>query len=401
MSGLDNGNIKGLTSYQENAMKKLPIQKGTLAILAVLIPLLVLFIYVALRSGPLATVPVTLVTVKSTSISPALFGIGTVEARYTFKIGPTFAGRVKTLDVQVGDRVKAGQVLGQMDPVDLDERIGAQDAALKRAKAQIDEAQARQTHALTQARRYEQLLEVRSTSDEVVAIKRHELKVAEAGLNAAREEFARIRAERDALVAQQDNLRLIAPVDSLVVARDADPGTTIVAGQAAVELIDPESLWINVRFDQIHARGLVADLPAKIALRSQAGELKTGRVLWMEPLADAVTEEALAKVVFDQLPEPLPPIGELAEVTVALPALPAGPVLPNAAIQRIDGKLGVWQVKNSDLHFTPVTLGVADLDGQVQVRKGLKVGDYVIVYSEKALNARSRIQVVEQIPGGK
>ena len=62
-----------------------------------------------------------------------------------------------------------------------------------------------------------------------------------------------------------------------------------------------------------------------------------------------------------------------------------GRVLPNAAIQRIDGKLGVWQVINGDLHFTPITLGTADLDGQVQVREGLKVGDQVVVYSAKGL----------------
>ena len=380
-------------------MKRLPVKMRTLAILAILIPLLVLFIYVALRSGPLAPVPVVLATVENKSISPALFGIGTVEARYTYKIGPTFAGRVKRLDVQVGDEVSAGQVLGEMDPVDLDERIRAQDAAVKWAQAQLDEARARQHFAQTQARRYEQLVEARSTSEEMVATKRQELQVAEAGLNAAREEFVRVRAEREALIAQRSNLRLIAPVDGLAVARNADPGTTIVAGQAVVDLIDTTSLWVNVRFDQIHAHGLAANLPAQIVLRSQGSESRTGRVLRIEPLADAVTEETLAKVVFDRLPEPLPPIGELAEVIVALPTLAAGPILPNAAIQRIESKLGVWQVINGDMHFTPVTLGATDLDGRVQVRDGLKVGDQVVVYSAKALSTRSRIDVVEQIPG--
>ncbi len=134
----------------------------------------------------------------------------------------------------------------------------------------------------------------------------------------AGEELSRIDADREALIAQRKNLNLIAPVDGLVAVRDADPGTTVVAGQAVVELIDPKSLWVNVRFDQIHARGLTADLPAQIVLRSQAGRVATGRVLRVEPLADAVTEEMLAKVVFDQLPEPLPPVGELAEVTVSL-----------------------------------------------------------------------------------
>lgn len=382
-------------------MKGLPLQKSTLALLAVIIPLLALFIYVALRSGPLAPVPVTLAEVENKALAPALFGIGTVEARYTYKIGPTFAGRVKGLDVHVGDQVKAGQVLGVMDPVDLDQRIRAQDAALKRAQAQSDEARARHTYARTQAQRYEQLLKVRSTSEELVATRRQELQVAEAGLNAALQEFARVQAEREALAAQQTNLQLIAPVDGLVVARNADPGTTIVAGQAVVELIDPESLWINVRFDQIHAHGLAAGLPARIVLRSQTGDPGTGRVLRIEPVADAVTEETLTKVVFDRLPEPLPPIGELAEVTVALPQLAAGPVLPNAAIQRIDGRLGVWQVTDGDLHFTEVTIGTGDLDGLVQVRAGLKVGDQVVVYRAKALSPRSRIQVVEQLPGVK
>lgn len=380
-------------------MKSLPFQKRTLALIAVLVPLLVLFVYVALHSGPLAPVSVVLASVENKSLSPAIFGIGTVEARYTYKIGPTFAGRVKRLDVQVGDRVKAGQVLGEMAPVDLDERTQAQDATIKRAKAQLNEAQARKNYAQIQAVRYEQLLKARSTSEELVTTKQQELLVAEAGLTAAREELARVRSERRALEAQRRNLSLIAPVDGLVVSRDADPGTTVVAGQAVVELIDPSTLWVNVRFDQIHVRGLAASLSAQIALRSQAGELQAGRVLRVEPLADAVTEEALAKVVFDQIPDPLPPVGELAEITIILPILPAAPVIPNAAIHHIDGRLGVWQVINGDLHFTPVYLGIADLEGYVQVREGLKVDDHVVVYSENALNEHSRIYVVDHIPG--
>jgi RND family efflux transporter MFP subunit len=379
-------------------MKRFPIQKRTLAILVVLLPLLALFVYVALRSGPLAPVPVTVTKVENQSITPALFGIGTVEARYTYKIGPNFAGRIKRLDVQVGDRVKAGQVLGEMDPVDLDERIRGQEAALKRAEAHLSEARARQAFAQTQARRYEELLAARSTSEEILAGKNNELQVAEASLNAAREEAVRIRAEREALIAQLKSLSLIAPVDGLVTLRNADPGTTLVAGQAVVVLIDPQSLWINVRFDQIHARGLSANLEAQIVLRTQAGAVK-GRILRVEPMADAVTEEMLAKVEFDQIPEPLPAVGELAEVTVALPALAAAPVIPNAAIQRIDGQLGVWLVIGGDLNFTPVTLGAADLEGEVQVREGVKVGDRVVVYSAKALTPRNRIDVVDQIPG--
>ena len=380
-------------------MKRLPVQRRTLALVAVIVPLLALFIYVGLRSGPLAPVAVTVSSVESRAVTPALFGIGTVEARYTYKIGPTFAGRVQRLDVHVGDLVKAGQVLGEMEPVDLDDRVRSQESAFKRAQAALREAEARQVYAQTQARRYDQLFALRASSEEAAATKRQELQIADAALSAAREDIARTRADREGLVAQKRNLRLIAPVDGVVVVRDADPGTTIVAGQAVVELIDPKSLWINVRFDQISASGLAGGLPARIVLRSRSGQTLIGRVLRVEPKADVVTEELLAKVVFDAMPQALPPLGELAEVTVDLPALPPAPTLQNAAVQRQGEQVGVWQIVGGDLRFTPVKLGAFDLDGYVQVREGLKNGDQVVVYSEKALTARSRIHVVDHIAG--
>lgn len=380
-------------------MRIFPFQHRTLAILLVVVPLLAVFVYVALRSGPLAPVAVTISTVEARSISPSLFGIGTVEARYTYRIGPTFSGRLKQLSVHVGDRVQSGELIGEMDPVDLDERVRAQEAALKRAQAALHEAEARQAHAQSQAQRYERLWAAHTTSEEIATTKRQELKVADAALAAAREDLARVRADGAAVVAQRNNMRLVAPVDGLVVARDADPGSTVVAGQSVVEIIDTGSLWIHVRFDQVSAAGLAQGLPATITLRSRAGQSVTGRVLRVEPLADAVTEETLAKVVFDDLPEPLPPIGELAEVTVVFPRLPAVPAVPNAAVRSVEGQLGVWKVMDDKLQFVNVTLGAGDLDGHVQVRDGLNIGDRVVVYSERSLSGRSRLQIVEQLPG--
>ena len=378
-------------------MKKFPLQGRTLALLAVVLPLLGLFVYVVLRSGPLAPVAVTLATVEQKALSPALFGVGTVGTRTTTKIGPTVAGRLQRLDVDVGDRVRAGQVLGAMDPLDWDDRLLAQDAVVLRVQASLREAQSRQAHAQTQATRYAQLLAVRSTSEELATAKKQELQVADAAVATAQAEAARVRAERAGVTAQQRHLRLVSPADGLVTQRHADPGSTVVAGQAVVEVVDPASLWVNVRLDQIRAHGLAAGLPAQVLLRSRAGQPLAGRVLRVEPLADSVTEETLAKVVFNTLPEPLPPLGELAEVTIDLPALAAQPVLPNAAVQRVDGKTGVWHWANGGLQFTPVTLGVADLDGHVQVLQGLNAGDQVVVYSEKPLTAHSRIHVVERL----
>ena len=383
-------------------------------LLAVLLPLAGLLVFVALRAGPLAAVPVTVATVESQALAPALFGIGTVEARYTHRIGPTFAGRVATVAVQPGDAVRAGQEVGEMDPIDLDERLVAQEAGLRRAEAnvlaaqaQVREVGARRSFADAQATRYTRLLQSNSVSSEAAAAKRQEAdgaaaahQATTASAEAAKQELSRLRAERDALRAQRANLRLVAPVDGLVVRRDADPGTTVVAGQAVVEIVEPASVWIHARFDQQRATGLAAELPAQIVLRSRAGERIDGTVVRVEPLADAVTEEVIAKIGFAQPPARLPPLGELAELTVALPALPARPLVPNAAVQRAEGRLGVWVVEGTrELRFVPLRLGAADLEGRVQVLDGLNGGERVVVYSHKPLKAGSRIDVVERIGG--
>jgi HlyD family secretion protein len=373
--------------------------RRSLALIAVIVPLLALFAFTALRSGPLSPVAVTVGTVTSQSIAPALAGIGTVQARFTYRIGPTVAGRVKWLDVHVGDSVKAGQVLGEMDAVDLDDRISAQQAAIKSAEAALQQAQAKEILAQTQASRYERLMEARSVSEETVVTKRQELAVANAALVAANEDILRLRAELEALNSQRGNLRLVAPVDGLVTGRDADPGTTVVAGQAVIEMIDPASLWIDTRFDQISSEGLAPNLSAQITLRSRRSQALPGRVLRIEPRADAVTEEALAKILFDSQPAPLPPLGELAEVSVQLNRLPAAPTISNAAVRALDGQRGVWKLIDGGLHFAPIIVGRTSLDGLVQVTRGLEVGDQVVLYSEKALSAGQRILVVDRLPG--
>jgi len=377
------------------------IKLRRLILFAALAPLVLLFFYVVLRSGPLAPVEVTVTTVSTQAIRPAVFGVGTVEARYSYQVGPTAAGRIKQLQVQVGDRVRAGQLLGEMDPVDLNDRLQAQQAAIKRAEANVQDAEARQRYAHAQAKRYGELLPLKATSEEIVSAKRQELQTADAALVAAREERSRLTSEYTGLRSQQGNLRLAAPVAGLVTLRGAEPGTTVVAGQTVIELIDPASVWINTRFDQIAANGLKAGLPARIELRSRKGMLLSGTIARIEPKADSITEEVLAKVLFARVPENLPPLGELAEVTIDLPPAAATLVLPNAALHRLDNRTGVWRVSKAGVEFVAVKPGATDLDGRVQILEGLQNGDRVVLYSAKALTRKSRIKLVEKLSVGR
>jgi HlyD family secretion protein len=374
--------------------------------------------FVALRTGPLAPVKVQVTQVGKGSVMPEIFGIGQVEARRSWMVGPTVAGRVLAVRVDVGDTVAPGQPLAEMDPVDLDQRLAALDASLARAQsarqaaaAQVSDAQARRALAAANLQRNQDLAQQNFISGAALEARAQEVASASAGMQAAQanlggsaQDITRLQAERAALAQQRGNLKLVAPAAALVASRDAEAGTTVVAGQAVLRLIDPASLWVKLRVDQGRSAGLAPGLAARIALRSRPGELLPGKVVRVEPLADSVTEERLAQVAFDALPAGVS-VGEMAEVTLALPATAESLLIPNAAVQQHEGKTGVWRLQDGALAFVPVTLGVQGLDGTVQAlgpkEGGLNDGDTVVLYSQGALKANARITVVEQlVPAG-
>ena len=388
-----------------NALLKRRLMLGAVA--AVLVGGLA---YVSLRTGPLAPIKVTVTQAHEGTLSPAIFGIGTVEARRSWMVGPTVAGRVLSVNVDVGDTVKAGQLLAEMDPVDFGQRLAALDASLARAasaqsatQAQVTDARARAALADAALQRNQNLAQQHFISPgaldanvQAQASAQAAVQAALANAAAAGQDQTRLKAERAALAQQRDNVRLFAPADAVVTTRDAEAGSTVVAGQPVLRLIDPASLWVKLRVDQGRSVGLANGIPASIVLRSRPQTALPGQVARLELLADSVTEERIAQVAFATPPTGLS-VGEMAEVTLQLPATAPALLLPNAAVQRQNGQTGVWRLQNGKPEFAPVQLGVQSLDGQVQVLQGLDPADQVVVYSQKALKAGARIAVVDAL----
>ena len=391
-------------------MKMTPQNSRRLLLGGLAVVLLGALAWVALRTGPLAPTKVQVTQVQKGSVSPTIFGIGQVEAQRSWMVGPTVAGRVLSVKVDVGQAVQPGQPLAEMDPVDLDQRLAALDASLARAQstqqaagAQVNDAQARRALAAANLKRNQDLANQNFISAGALEARTQEVASASAGVVAAQanlggsaQDITRLRAERAALAQQRGNLKLVAPAAAVVTVREAEAGTTVVAGQAVLRLMDPASLWVKLRVDQGRSAGLAPGLAARIALRSRPGELLAGKVARVEALADSVTEERLAMVAFDALPAGVS-VGEMAEVTLHLPATAESLLLPNAAVVQHEGKTGVWRLKDGTLEFAPVTLGVQGLDGTVQVITGLNEGDTVVLYSQTALKPGARIAVVEQL----
>ena len=274
------------------------------------------------------------------------------------------------------------------------------DSAVASAKAQVRDAQSHVALAAAEVRRYKDLgkqgfvgASVVEAKEQVLQSTQAQLAAANSALAGAHQDVTRLQAEHQGVGQQRANIRLLAPGPGVITARDAEPGSTLVAGQAVVRMVDPASLWVRTRLDQSRSAGLEVGLAADIKLRSRAGAALSGKVVRIEPISDSVTEERIANIAFDALPQGLS-TGEMAEVTVRLPIVPQVLLVPNASIRHRASQTGVWVHRESKLQFVPIQVGAQGPDGMVQITSGLKQGDEIVVYSQSDLKPDSRIKVV-------
>ncbi len=370
-------------------------------------------LWFAMTLGPLSAIKVTTDQVRLGTLSNQVFGVGEVEAKRSYNLAPTLTGRINRILVDQGDQVSAGQLLAEMDPVDLDDRlISSQRAseragyAIQMAQAQLNEANSRASMANATYQRYFELRVGGYVSEEMLSSKLHEKNAAvaaqdaaTASLAAASKDQTKSRADANGIAKQRSQIRLVSPINGIVSNRLGEPGTTVVSGQNVLQVIDPSNLWVRTRIDQKQSGLIHTEQPAQIVLRSQPRAPLTGSVDRIDMIGDAVTEERIVNVKFTAS-QPTAAVGELAEVTINLPDMKEVLYVPSASVKRIDRKEGVWKLQSGQVQFQPVTTGIATLDGRTQILSGLKAGDDVIVYSQQQLHEKSRIKVVTKIIRG-
>lgn len=368
------------------------------------------FAWLLTTRGPLAAVGVEIATASRVDLAPAVYGIGTVEAQHAYAVGPIQAGRLLSVRVDQGDRVQAGQLLAELDPVDLGQRAEAASSAAARsrqaaqaAQSQVAEAESRVRLAQANSERYQALYQQNFVAKEMADSRRHEAAAAEAALSAARanaaaaqREIGRAEAEMRGIEQLRSSLNLVSPIDGVVTAREAEPGTTVVAGQAVLRLVDPSRLWVRTRVDQARAEGMRVGQAADIVLRSAPGTALPGKVMRIDLQSDALTEERIVNVAFDPAPAQLY-LGELAEVSIRLPGAKNVLTVPRAALAQHRGKVGVWRIEQGRARFHPVQPGMQTAE-RLQIDSGLEAGDRVIAYSSRQLDDGVRVREQQLTP---
>lgn len=375
------------------------------------IGLLALFGWVVMTQGPLAPVKVTIEKVQVGNLSSTVFGIGTLQARYRYDLAPTLTSRVKSIRVDQGDRVVAGQLLAEMDPVDLDEKLAGSRLLVEKAASSILAAEAQQREAQSRFEttsaiisRYRELQSQGFVSQEMLDAKQHEqnaasasLAAAGANLAAARAEHERVQADLRAIGRVRAQTRLVSPVDGVVIARMVEPGSTVVGGQLVLQVIDEKDLWVETRVAQQQAGRIRIGQRAEVVLRSQPQKAVSGKVTRIDMVSDSVTEERLVMVTVGDAHAS---IGEFAEVTISLPELENVRSVPAAAVKRVDKEKGVWVLVDGELRFKAVRPGMTTADGRTQIIEGLDGDDSVIVYSQQPLRPGLNVKVVPTLVRG-
>jgi RND family efflux transporter MFP subunit len=369
-----------------------------------------IFIWVVTTQGPLAALKVTVAKASTGTLSNGVFGIGVLEAQRSYNLAPTITSRVSRVLVDQGDHVRAGQLLAEMDAVDLNDKVTSSQQAAERslysiqvAGAQLAEAQSRLQNANSAYTRFLELRESGYVSQEMVDAKMHEKNAAlaavasaTASLSSARLDQVRTHADASGISKLRAQTRLLSPVDGIVTERLAEPGVTVVAGQTLIQVIDPASVWVKTRIEQKQAGLVRVGQPADVVLRSQPNTVLQGKVKRVDQIGDAITEERIVNVILADMAV-VKMVGELAEVTIKLPQLDHALSIPAAALKQQDKQEGVWVIQDGRVQFKPVRTGLTTLEGRTQIISGLAEGDEVIVYSQQELHAGMKVKVVAAI----
>ena len=317
-----------------------------------------------------------------------IFGLGTVEARVTSRVGFKVSGVLKELHADLGDRVASGTVLARLDFREQQARLGRAQAgvaqtqaSILRAEAGIERAQAAYANAVTTSERRQALLARHDVSTEAAEaakaamdITRAELDVARSDLAVARAAAADARASAQLEEVTLDLHTLTAPYDAVVLARLKEPGSALAAGEAVFTLIDPTTVWVLAYVDEGRAGGLRVGQPAQIVLRSAPKQRLAGHIARIQIESDRVNEERRVEIAFDRIPDDFH-IGEQTEVFITTGILPYAVLAPDTAL---DGATSdhatVWTLEDGHLARREVGLGARLLDGRREMTTGLPEG---------------------------
>ncbi len=300
-------------------------------------------------------------SVTSRMVTQEGYFTGTVEAQVVNNIAPQQPLRIKEIRVDVGDRVKKGQLLVTLD-----------NSSLVQAKAQLDNAK-------KEWERTNELYEFGGASKSEWDSRRLQYEVAQTAYNNLVE-----------------NTKLISPISGLVTARNYDKGDMYSGASPVLVIAQIKPVKIMINVSEPYFAKVKKGMQVYVALDAYGEEVFKGKIARVYPTIDQATHTFQVEVSLPNNNERVRP-GMFARVT-----LPYGKknnvVVPDRAVQKLMGSgdryVYVYNPADSTVRYSKVELG-RRLDTEFELYSGVKSGEMVVTKGHMALTNGAKVEVVK------
>ena len=366
--------------------------------------------------GPRPPMPVEFATATRAPLSERVLVVGNLIGAATVQAVPKINGRLQTVNVQLGDAVRRGQMIAKVEDREIQEQVRQADAAFAVAAATIRQREADLQLAKTNLDRNKSLLErqllPKQTFDDTDA--RHQAAVAQLDLSKAQFEQAKSRLEE--LKINLSNTVISSPVDGFVGKRFLDPGATVSPNVPVASVVDIRSVRMVANLVEKDVKRVTVGTRAAVEVDAFPGESFSGQVSRLAPVFDPATRTAEMEI---EVPNPgyrLKP-GMYARVQLTVSVRPDAITVPSNAIVTVNAKPGLFiagepaagraegaatrgtggtapaagaDAKTMTARFVAVETGIRDGE-RVEILSGLKDGARVVTTGAGALKDGDRI----------
>ena len=326
------------------------------------------------------------------AVKVATVGVGSMQASYEFagdvrarvesRLGFRVAGKMIKRQVEVGQHVKAGQVLAQLDPQDYK-------LSVQGAQAQVSAAQTNRDLAAADYKRYKDLKDQNFISGA-------ELERRDATLKAAQAQFEQAQVQLSGQGNQAGYTTLVADVSGVVTSVDVEVGQVVTAGTPVVRIAQDGPRDVVFAVSEDKAPLIRVGSAAQVRGWNAQNAIK-GTVREVAASADPVTRTFAVKVALaaaDALP-----LGTTVSVVPA--ALGHGDVqvikLPTSAFRQDGKSSAVWVLDTASMTVKSQPVVIATADGNdVVVASGLQPGMQVVVAGVHVLSPGQKVSIYKQ-----
>lgn len=331
-----------------------------------------------------STMVVSVIRAKQTDATREIVLPGNMRAYSDTPIYARTSGYLKRWYADIGKRVKAGDLLAEIDTPEIDDQ-------LQQARADLANAEAEYRLAESTNTRWEALLKTDSVSKQEVEERRGAFASRKAAVEAARFNVARLQK-------LQSFKRLTAPFDGVITARNTDIGALVDAGSSTpsrelFHLASTQRMRVYVNVPQAYAAEAVPGVEAELTLAEYPGRRFKGSLVRNTQAIDTASRTLLAEV---EVPNPTGELlpGAYAEVHLKLGVSNRALLLPvNALLFRPEGVM-VALVKQERTELVKIALG-RDFGTEVEVVSGLAPTDDIVINPSDSLISGVSVRVVK------